>query len=170
MKEVLLVTGSSGIAAATARLWATENPVFLVGINADECRVLTAGFGEAGFAVADVRDEIAVRNAVAACLDRFGRIDALFNVAGVSTRSAGDGPLHECKSAAWDLAMDVNAKGTFLMCREVLGVWRKCAQAGAILNCGSVLARHPQRDHFATVGYAASKGAIEAMRDRKSVV
>ena len=36
-------------------------------------------------------------------------------------------------------------------------------QAGAILNCGSVLARHPQRDHFATVGYAASKGAIEAM-------
>jgi NAD(P)-dependent dehydrogenase (short-subunit alcohol dehydrogenase family) len=59
--------------------------------------------------------------------------------------------------------MDVNAKGTFLMCRDVLGVWTKNAQAGAILNCGSVLARHPQGDHFATVGYAASKGAIEAM-------
>jgi NAD(P)-dependent dehydrogenase (short-subunit alcohol dehydrogenase family) len=59
--------------------------------------------------------------------------------------------------------MDVNAKGTFLMCREVLGAWTKNARAGVILNCGSVLAHHPQGDHFATVGYAASKGAIEAM-------
>lgn len=163
MKEVLLVTGSSGIAAATARLWAAENPVFIVGINTDECKALAASLGEASFATADVRDEAAVRNAVDACLHRFGRIDAVFNVAGISARSAGDGALHECKPAAWDLVMDVNAKGTFLMCREVLGVWTKNAQAGAILNCGSVLARQPQRGHFATVGYAASKGAIEAM-------
>jgi NAD(P)-dependent dehydrogenase (short-subunit alcohol dehydrogenase family) len=163
VKEVLLVTGSSGIAAATARLWAAEHPVFVVGINEQECSSLATELGEASFAVADVSDEAAVRNAVAACLDRFGRIDALFNVAGVSARAAGDGPLHECKAEAWDLAMDVNAKGTFLMCREVLGVWTKKEQAGAILNCGSVLARHPQRDYFATVGYAASKGAIEAM-------
>ena len=163
MKEVLLVTGSSGIAAAAARLWATENPVFVVGMNSEECHSLATELGEASFAVADVSDELAVRRAVAACLERFGRIDALFNGAGISARSAGDGPLHECKSAAWDLVMDVNAKGTFMMCREVLGVWTKSAQAGTILNCGSVLARHPQRDHFATVGYAASKGAIEAM-------
>lgn len=163
MKEVLLITGSSGIAAATARLWAAENLVFVVGINEQECRSLVTELSEASFAVADVRDELAVRNAVAACLERFGRIDALFNVAGISARSAGDGPLHECTSEAWNLVMDVNAKGTFLMCREVLGVWTKNAQTGVILNCGSVLARHPQRDHFTTVGYAASKGAIEAM-------
>ncbi|HEY6766893.1 MAG TPA: SDR family NAD(P)-dependent oxidoreductase, partial [Candidatus Sulfotelmatobacter sp.] len=67
MKELLLVTGSSGIAAATARLWAADNPVFVVGINAEECRSLAAELGEAGFAEADVRDEGAVRNAVAAC-------------------------------------------------------------------------------------------------------
>src|SRR5215471_8941783 len=158
-----MVTGSSGIAAATARLWGTENPVFVVGINGDECAALATDIHEAAFASADVRDEQSLKAAVVACLERFGRIDALFNVAGISARSAGDGPLHECKPAAWDLAMDVNAKGTFLMCREVLYVWMKSAQAGAILNCGSVLARHPQRDHFATVGYAASKGAIEAM-------
>ena len=163
MKEVLLITGSSGIAAATARLWDTENPVFVVGNNAEECKALAAGLGETGFAIADVRDEIAVRNAVAACLDRYGRIDALFNVAGISAPSAGDGALHECKAAAWDLVMDVNAKGTFLMCREVLGVWTRNKQAGVILNCGSVLAQSPERGHFSTVGYAASKGAIEAM-------
>jgi len=162
VKEVLLVTGSSGIAAATARMWAAENPVFIVGVN-EECHSLAKELGEAGFAVADVREESAVRDAVAACLERFGRIHALFNVAGVSARSAGDGPLHECKPEAWDTVMDVNAKGTFLMCREVLRVWTKKSEPGVILNTGSVLARHPQRDHFATAGYAASKGAIEAM-------
>ena len=163
MKEVLLITGSSGIAAATARLWGTENPVFVVGINTDECKALAADIHEAAFATADVRDEQPVRTAVIACVERFGRIDALFNVAGISARAAGDGPLHECKPAAWDLAMDVNARGTFLMCREILGLWTRSAQGGVILNCGSVLAQHPQADHFATVGYAASKGAIEAM-------
>ena len=163
MKEVLLVTGSSGIAAATARMWAAENPVFVVGINKEECRSLAIELGEAGFDAADVRDQYAVRDAVAACVERFGTIHALFNVAGVSARSAGDGPLHECKSEAWDTVMDVNAKGTFLMCREVLGVWTRSKQPGVILNTGSVLARHPQPDHFATAGYAASKGAIEAM-------
>jgi len=163
VKEVLLVTGSSGIAAATARLWGTENPVFIVGINRDECEAVAKDIHEAAFATADVRDERTVRAAVVACLERFGRIGALFNVAGISARSAGDGPLHECMPAAWDLAMDVNAKGTFLMCREILGLWTKNAQAGVILNCGSVLAQRPQPDHFATVAYAASKGAIEAM-------
>ena len=163
MKQVLLITGSSGIAAATARLWGAQHPVFVVGINADECRRLAMSLGTAGFASADVRDEITVASAVRACLDRFGRIDALFNVAGISARSAGDGPVHECTSAAWDLALEVNAKGTFLMCREVLRHWTKNAEKGVILNCGSVLAQRPQREHFATVGYAASKGAIEAM-------
>ncbi len=85
------------------------------------------------------------------------------NVAGISARSLGDGPLHQCTTEAWDTVMDVNAKGTFLMCREVLSLWTRNGQTGVILNTGSVLARHPQRDHFATAGYAASKGAIEAM-------
>lgn len=163
MKEVLLVTGSSGIAAATVRMWGAVARVFVAGINAEECQALAADLGEASWAAVDVRDETAVRSAVGACLKRFGRIDALFNVAGVSARSCGDGPLHRCTTKAWNSVMEVNAKGTFLMCREVLGVWTRNSQPGAILNTGSVLARHPQRDHFATVGYAASKGAIEAL-------
>jgi NAD(P)-dependent dehydrogenase (short-subunit alcohol dehydrogenase family) len=160
--EVLLITGSSGIAAAVARMWAAEDSVFVFGINENECRTLADEL-DAGCAVGDVRDERAIKHAVAECLDRFGRIDALMNVAGISARSMGDGPLHQCTSEAWDAVMDLNAKGTFLMCREVLGLWTNNRQAGVILNTGSVLARHPQREHFATVGYAASKGAIEAM-------
>jgi NAD(P)-dependent dehydrogenase (short-subunit alcohol dehydrogenase family) len=143
-------------------MWAAEDSVFVFGVNENECRSLADEL-DAGYAVGDVRDEAAVKHGVAECLDRFGQIDALMNVAGVSARSMGDGPLHECTSEAWEAVMDLNAKGTFLMCREVLGLWTKNRQAGVILNTGSVLARHPQREHFATVGYAASKGAIEAM-------
>jgi NAD(P)-dependent dehydrogenase (short-subunit alcohol dehydrogenase family) len=163
LSEVLLVTGSSGIAAATARLWGARDPVYIVGIKPEECHTLAAELPEAGFHVADVRDEAAVQKSVAACVERFGKIDALFNVAGISARSLGDGPLHECVTEAWDTVMNVNARGTFLVCREVLRVWTRNSQAGAILNTGSVLTQHPQREHFATVGYAASKGAIEAM-------
>jgi NAD(P)-dependent dehydrogenase (short-subunit alcohol dehydrogenase family) len=163
VSEILLVTGSSGIAAATAHLWGAHDSVFLVCVKEDEGRALAAELPEAGFSVADVRDEEAVRKSVAACLERFGKIDALFNVAGISARSLGDGPLHECSSKAWDTVMEVNAKGTFLMCREVLRTWARDSFKGVILNIGSVLAQHPQGEHFATAGYAASKGAIEAM-------
>jgi NAD(P)-dependent dehydrogenase (short-subunit alcohol dehydrogenase family) len=161
--EVLLITGSSGIAAAVARMWAAESPVFIFGVNENECRALADELGYTGYSVGDVRDLVAIQSSISECLDRFGRIDALMNVAGVSARAMGDGPLHQCTSEAWDAVMDLNAKGTFMMCREVLDLWTKNGQQGAILNTGSVLARHPQREHFATVGYAASKGAIEAM-------
>jgi NAD(P)-dependent dehydrogenase (short-subunit alcohol dehydrogenase family) len=160
--EVLLITGSSGIAAAVARLWAAEDSVFVFGVNEHECRSLADEL-DAGYAVGDVRDETAVKRGIAECLDRCGQIDALMNVAGISARSLGDGPLHQCTSEAWNAVIDVNAKGTFLMCREVLGQWTNNRQAGVILNTGSVLAQHPQREHFATAGYAASKGAVEAM-------
>lgn len=163
MSEVLLVTGSSGIAAATARLWGAQDSVFIVGVKEDECRSLAAELPDADSKTADVRDEEAVHKSVAACIKRFGKIDALFNVAGISARSLGDGPLHQCSTEAWDTVMNINAKGTFLMCREVLRGWTERLQKGVILNIGSVLARHPQREHFATAGYAASKGAIEAM-------
>ncbi|MGA2413358.1 MAG: SDR family oxidoreductase [Candidatus Sulfotelmatobacter sp.] len=163
MSEVLLVTGSSGIAAATARLWGANHSVFVVGVKEEDCRALATELPNADFKAADVRDEKAVRESVAACVQKFGKIDALFNVAGISARAQGDGPVHECSSEAWDTVMEVNAKGTFLMCREVLRHWTRHSRKGAILNCGSVLARHPERERFATVGYAASKGAIEAM-------
>jgi NAD(P)-dependent dehydrogenase (short-subunit alcohol dehydrogenase family) len=143
-------------------MWAAEDSVFVFGVNENECRSL-ADEMDAGYAVGDVRDEAAVKRGIAECLVRFGQIDALMNVAGISARSMGDGPLHQCTSEAWDTVMDLNAKGTFLTCREVLGLWTKNRQAGVILNTGSVLARHPQREHFATAAYAASKGAIEAM-------
>jgi NAD(P)-dependent dehydrogenase (short-subunit alcohol dehydrogenase family) len=164
MSRILLITGSSGIAAATARLATTRGDlVFVVGKESAECEELSAQLKGSGFFVADVADEQAVKNAVGSCLSRFGRIDALFNVAGLSGRSLGDGPLHECSTAAWETLMKVHATGTFFVCREVIQSWMDNQQPGIILNTGSVLARYPERTFFATNAYPASKGAVESM-------
>src|SRR6266478_5503444 len=59
--------------------------------------------------------------------------------------------------------MDAHASGTFFVCREVIRHWMSTKRAGTILNTSSVLACFPERVRFATVAYAASKGAIESM-------
>lgn len=164
MSRILLITGSSGIAAATAKLAASRgNRVFLIGKNRDECEALASQLKDSAFFVADVSDENAVEEAVSSCLSHFDRVDAVFNVAGISGRSLGDGPLHECSTAAWHTLMNVHAAGTFFVCREILRNWMATKQAGVILNTGSVLARYPERRFFATHAYPASKGAVESM-------
>jgi NAD(P)-dependent dehydrogenase (short-subunit alcohol dehydrogenase family) len=164
MSRVLLITGSSGIAAATARLATHRGDlVFVIGKEGRECEELAAELKDSASFVADVSDEDTVRDAVQSCLLRCGRIDAVFNVAGLSGRSLGDGPLHECSTAAWQTLMNVHATGTFFVCREVLKCWMATKQSGTIVNTGSVLARFPERRFFATHAYPASKGAVESM-------
>jgi NAD(P)-dependent dehydrogenase (short-subunit alcohol dehydrogenase family) len=164
MPRVLLITGSSGIAAATAGLAIERGDlVFLVGKEFRECEELTKELKGSAFFVADVADENAVKNAIDSCFSHFGHVDAVFNVAGLSGRSLGDGPLHECSTAAWHRLMNVHAAGTFFVCRAVLQHWMGRKQAGTILNMGSVLARFPERRFFATHAYPASKGAVESM-------
>ena len=164
MSRVLLITGSSGIAAATARV-ATQrgDVVFLVGKELGECEKLTKELKDSAFFVADVSDEDAVNAAIDSCFSHFGRLDAVFNVAGLSGRSLGDGPLHECSTVAWRTLMNVHAAGTFFVCRAVLQHWMGTKHAGTILNTGSVLARFPEHRFFATHAYPASKGAVESM-------
>jgi NAD(P)-dependent dehydrogenase (short-subunit alcohol dehydrogenase family) len=99
--------------------------------------------------------------AVAGCVDEFGRLDCVYNVAGVSARRFGDGPLHEMSLPGWEAAISVNATSTFLVCRAAVRQMLKQG-GGAILNMSSTLATDPEPRFFATAGYAASKGAIEA--------
>jgi NAD(P)-dependent dehydrogenase (short-subunit alcohol dehydrogenase family) len=164
MSRVLLITGSSGIAAATAHLASERgDSVFLLGKNGQECEELSSKLKDCGFFVADVADESAVKSATESCLSDFGRIDAVFNVAGISGRSLGDGPLHECSTIAWHTLMGIHAAGTFYVCREVIQQWLGRKQPGIILNISSVLAHFPEPRFFATHAYAASKGAVESM-------
>jgi NAD(P)-dependent dehydrogenase (short-subunit alcohol dehydrogenase family) len=164
MAHTLLITGSSGIAAATARLAASRgSQIFIVGNRESECKELCASIASSAYAIVDVADYPAVQKAVAACIQKFGGIDSVFNVAGISGRSLGDGPLHECTPEAWQAMMNIHAAGTFYICKEVISHWMKAGSKGTILNTGSVLARSPERENFATHAYAASKGAIESM-------
>lgn len=170
MKNVYVITGSTGIAAATIKLAAQEgHAVFFVSRDETSCRLLAeellAENKSCGFHVADLTTPESVTEAVAACVAQFGRIDALFNVAGISGRRFGDGPIHECSVDGWQTTFDNNAKTTFLMCREVLNQMLRQAVSenglrGSIVNMASVLAIAPEAGHFATHAYAASKGAI----------
>jgi NAD(P)-dependent dehydrogenase (short-subunit alcohol dehydrogenase family) len=171
-RRVCLVTGSTGIAEAAARALAVEGgSVFVVSKTADHARGLadsiTADGGQAGWRAADLTQETEVDAAVADCVQRFGRLDCVYNVAGISARRFGDGPLHEATTEGWRAAIEVNATSTFLMCRAAVRQMLALSPAaggrrGVILNMSSALSRDPEPQYFATVGYAASKGAIEA--------
>jgi NAD(P)-dependent dehydrogenase (short-subunit alcohol dehydrogenase family) len=167
---ILLITGATGIAAATAKLAAQAGAsIFIVSLHEDDCAVVANEIRAAGaraeFYAGDLLHEATAITAVQNCVQRFGRIDALFNVAGISGRKFGDGPLHECTANGWDVTIDTNAKTTFLMCREALKQMlqqdvNEAGLRGSILNMASVLAFAPEPIHFASHAYAASKGAI----------
>jgi NAD(P)-dependent dehydrogenase (short-subunit alcohol dehydrogenase family) len=164
MDHVLLITGSSGIAEATALLAGREGyKVFIAGMDESQCRELSARLGGSGYFAGDLRETSAAEGALASCIEYFGRVDAVFNVAGVSGRQFGDGPVHECSVEGWDKTLEANAKPTFLMCRAAVRHWLEAGLGGAILNMASVLAFSPEPKHFPTHAYAASKGAIISM-------
>jgi NAD(P)-dependent dehydrogenase (short-subunit alcohol dehydrogenase family) len=97
---------------------------------AGECRSL--GVDCVTFA-ADVRDDAAVTNSIAATIARFGRIDILFNNAGI----CGYGLAHELTEDAWDAMLDINLKGAWLVARRVIPQMISQGR-GVIINNSSV--------------------------------
>jgi NAD(P)-dependent dehydrogenase (short-subunit alcohol dehydrogenase family) len=167
--RVLLITGSTGIAAATAERAATEGAsLFVVSRTADHGRALVERLPVAASATADLRDEAAVDGAVNAAIERFGRIDALFSAAGGSGRRFGDGPIHEMTADAWDATLALNLRSHALVAARVVRVMRDQAldgdgSRGSILFLGSVLAAHPVPEFFGTHAYAAAKGGLSSL-------
>lgn len=171
--KVVLLTGSTGIAAATADLVAREGAkIFIASRTAEHAHSLAekirAAQTECDFLAADLTAPESAAQTIERCVTRFGRIDALFNVAGISGRKFGDGPVHECTETGWNVTMDTNAKSVFLMCRAaVIQMLRQhpgeSGLRGSILNMASVLGHSPSPKFFETHAYAASKGAIIAL-------
>src|ERR1700730_2565704 len=164
MGKIILITGATGIAAATAQAAAAQgDAIFIISRSESDCQNLCVRLPDSGYHAADLRDEPAVQEAFSACLRKFSGVDAVFNVAGISGRKFGDGPLHECSVEGWDITLDTNVRSMFLLCRTALRYWLDTGRHGTILNMASVLAFSPQAQHFATHAYAASKGAIISM-------
>jgi len=134
--QVVVVTGGgSGIGRCTAHeLAALGAAVAIVGRKVEKLDAVRAEIEAAGAAcsthVCDIREEDAVRAAVAAVLERHGRIDGLVNNAGGQYPS----PLAAIGAKGWDAVVRNNLTGGFLMARECYTQWMARAQGGAIVN------------------------------------
>ena len=158
--RVILLTGaSSGIGRATALKLAAEGAsLFLTDIAAEPLEETSKRAAQAGAQVesrvCDVSDEDQVRTAVAACIERFDRLNALCNIAGILQFEHTD----KTSLEVWRRILAVNLDGTFLMCREAIP--HLLETRGAIVNTGSTagLMGLPYG-----AAYGASKGAVHAM-------
>jgi len=155
---VALITGAgSGIGRATAVAFAREGAQVAVAdidIPAAEATVgliETEGGQGSSFAV-DVTDPASTEGLAREVLGRAGRVDILFNNAGI----AGVGTVHETSVDLWDRVMAVNVRGVFLVARAVLPAMME-ARRGSIINMSSTIAEIGLADR---ASYAASKGAV----------
>jgi NAD(P)-dependent dehydrogenase (short-subunit alcohol dehydrogenase family) len=156
-KNALVTGGAAGIGAAIATAYAAKGARIAV-VDLDEAGAARTADGVAtesrGFRC-DVTNPDSVRSTVDAVLDVFGRIDILVNSAGVVHLA----PAEELSEKAWDTTIDVNLKGTFLMCQAV-GASMLAAGGGVIVNMASQAASVALDQH---VAYCASKFGVVGM-------
>jgi len=156
--KVILITGSgSGIGKSTALLFAKEGATVIVNDlqldkgeeTAEEIR--SAG-GKALFLPADVTNPDSVKPMVDRIIAEYGRIDVLFNNAGIS----GVGALHEIEPEQWDKVVNVNIRGVYVPSKYVLPHMMDARQ-GSIINMSSCVAEIGLARRAL---YAATKGAV----------
>ncbi|HYH93773.1 MAG TPA: SDR family oxidoreductase [Candidatus Saccharimonadales bacterium] len=168
--RIVVITGSTGIAAAAARRASDEGAsVFVVSRTSDHARDLATSLsGPAAWAQADLTEQAEVEAAIGAAVSRFGRIDGCFSVAGGSGRRFGDGPIHAMTAAGWDGTLNLNLRSQALVAAAVTHQMRAqtagpAGARGSIVLVSSVLAASPVPELFATHAYAAAKGAIVSL-------
>ncbi len=160
-KKVALITGgNSGIGKATAILFAEEGArVCITGRSEKRCEEVVEEInktgGQAIFVIADVRSSDECQKTVETTLKAFDRVDILFNNAGVYFADTAV----DCPEEEWDLTIDINLKGTFLMSKFVLPPMIEQG-SGVIINNGSGWGIVGGNQ---AVSYCASKGGVVLM-------
>jgi NAD(P)-dependent dehydrogenase (short-subunit alcohol dehydrogenase family) len=156
-KVALITGGASGIGRATAELFSREGAaVAIIDIDAKSGEAAVESISRTGseaiFIRCDVTKADQCGQAVDRVVKRWGRLDILFNNAGVTRRAS----VLETSEEEWDRVMDVNAKSIFLMSKAALPVMIR-GGGGSIVNTASGWGLVGGKD---AVSYCASKGAV----------
>ncbi len=162
--KVAVITGAgSGIGRVSASLFAAEGAgVVVADVAADQAEsavadILSAG-GSATAVTVDVSDERQVEAMVACAVDTYGRLDVLFNNAGIFPDD--DGGVLDTPPDTWQKVMEVNLKGVWLGCRAAVPAMLESG-GGSIVNVASFVALMGAAT--AQIAYTASKGGVLAM-------
>ena len=169
--KVALITGAaSGIGRETALLFAAEGArLVVVDVNdaggEKTVQMASALGGEAAYCHADVSKATDCENMVRVAEEKFGKLDVLFNNAGIM--HSGDDDAEATSEDVWDLTMAINLKGVYLGCKYGIPALRR-AGGGSIINTASFVAllgaATPQ------LAYTASKGGVLAMTRELAIV
>jgi NAD(P)-dependent dehydrogenase (short-subunit alcohol dehydrogenase family) len=158
LDKVALITGAgSGIGKETALLFAREGAIVVVNdlneVSGQQTVEEINGINGKGiFIKADVTNEKEVETLVNDVINKFGKIDVLFNNAGIS----GVGQLHETDLATWNRVINVNINSVFLVSKSVVPHMIK-EENGSIINMSSCIAEMGLANR---ASYAATKGAV----------
>ena len=162
-KVALITGGAGGMGRVASLLFAAEGAgVVLTDLNdelgeATASEIIQAG-GQALYVHADVSREADAEAMVGAAVDRFGKLDILYNNSGVMLPA--DGSVHTTDESVWDLTLAVNVKGVAFGCKY--GVPAMLASGGgSIINVASFVAWLGAAT--SQTAYTASKGAVLAM-------
>jgi len=168
--KVAIVTGAgSGIGKSVALALAREGyAVVLAGRRKELLDAVAAEAGKSNartlVVVADVTDAASVRELFAKTKEAFGRLDLLFNNAGVSGRAI---PLEDLTYEQWKTVVDTNLTGTFLCTQEAFKIMKSQEpRGGRIINNGSISAHAPRPN---SAPYTASKHGVTGLTKATSL-
>jgi NAD(P)-dependent dehydrogenase (short-subunit alcohol dehydrogenase family) len=169
-KVALITGGGGGMGRETSLLFAKEGAQIVVvdvndGAGQDTVRDVAAQGGEAIYIHADVSKAADCAAMIAAAEERFGKLNVLFNNAGIM--HSKDDDAIQTEEDIWDLTMAINLKGVFLGCKYGIPALRR-AGGGSIINTASFVAllgaATPQ------LAYTASKGGVLSMTRELAVI
>ncbi|WP_099303256.1 3-oxoacyl-ACP reductase FabG [Bacillus sp. Marseille-P3800] len=157
--KVVLITGAArGIGAATAKRFVEEDAiVILTDLEMEPLRKLQKELNghTSEVMTMNVTDRTNVKTQLQTIIDKHGRLDVVINNAGVTA----DATLGKMTDEQWDLVLNVNLKGAFIVGQAASEQMKK-QQSGVILNAASIVGLY---GNFGQSNYAASKGGLITM-------